>query len=95
MLTTDLSIVDLLSAYSYYYPLFMAYLWMSGAMFYYWRFERSSQGLAAPPLTEHPLVAIIVPCHNEGPHINETVEYLLACTPRTATGWWCGSATRG
>ena len=27
-------------AYSYYYPLFMAYLWMTGAVFYYFRFER-------------------------------------------------------
>lgn len=81
MPSTDLSPVDLLSAYSYYYPLFMAYLWMSGAMFYYWRFERPTKGQAtAPPtLAEHPLVCIVVPCHNEGTHIYETVEYLLRC----------------
>ena len=30
--------------YSYYYPLFMAYLWITGAMFYYWRFERPDKG---------------------------------------------------
>jgi len=77
-----ISLLDFLTAYSYYYPLFMAYLWMTGAMFYYWRFERPKAGQlpGAPPLATHPLVCIVVPCHNEGTHINETVEYLLACT---------------
>ena len=82
-----------LKAYAYYYPLFMAYLWMTGATFYYWRFERPKPGvpsgpplLTGPPLntdspqvTPLPLVAIVVPCHNEGRNINETVEWLLAC----------------
>ena len=74
-------LIDFLMGYSYYYPLFMAYLWITGAMFYYWRFERPGKGEAkGPPLLgEHPLVCIVVPCHNEGKLINETVEYLLAC----------------
>jgi poly-beta-1,6-N-acetyl-D-glucosamine synthase len=73
-------IVDFLTDFSYYYPLFMAYLWMTGAIFYYWRFERPKKGqpLGPPLLSEHPLVCIVVPCHNEGPQVSETVEYLLA-----------------
>ena len=76
-------------AYSYYYPLFMAYLWMTGAVFYYFRYERppkSHRDLPGnlpempPALAEHPLVTIIVPCHNEGRDIEDTVEYLLAST---------------
>jgi poly-beta-1,6-N-acetyl-D-glucosamine synthase len=74
-------------AYSYYYPLFMAYLWMTGAVFYYFRFERPSKEHRRlphgtpeipPVLAEHPLVTFIVPCHNEGRDIEDTVEYLLA-----------------
>src|SRR5664279_4079366 len=59
----------------------MAYLWMVGATFYYWRFERPKKGQKAgsPTLAEHPLVCIVVPCHNEGPQIFETVECLLRC----------------
>ena len=81
--------VEFFSAYSYYYPLFMAYLWMTGAVFYYYRYERppkSHRDLpdagpeTPPPLAEYPLVTIIVPCHNEGRDIEDTVEYLLAST---------------
>ena len=81
--------VEFFSAYSYYYPLFMAYLWMTGAVFYYYRYERppkSHRDLpdagpeTPPPLAEDPLVTIIVPCHNEGRDIEDTVEYLLAST---------------
>ena len=35
--------VEFFSAYSYYYPLFMAHLWMIGAVFYYFRYERPSK----------------------------------------------------
>jgi biofilm PGA synthesis N-glycosyltransferase PgaC len=81
--------VEFFLAYSYYYPLFMAYLWMTGAVFYYFRFERPPKShrdlpghpLETPPaLAEHPLVTIIVPCHNEGRDIEDTVAYLLAST---------------
>lgn len=81
--------IEFFSAYSYYYPLFMAYLWMIGAVFYYFRFERPPKshrdlphdGPEPPPLlAEYPLVTIIVPCHNEGRDIEDTVEYLLAST---------------
>jgi biofilm PGA synthesis N-glycosyltransferase PgaC len=76
----DYSPIDFLTDFSYYYPLFMAYLWMTGATFYYWRFERPKKGQpdGPPVLSEYPLVCVIVPCFNEGRQINETVDYLLA-----------------
>jgi biofilm PGA synthesis N-glycosyltransferase PgaC len=76
--------LDFFLGFSYYYPLFMAYLWMIGAVFYYWRYERPpkdwprDQPELPPVLPEYPLVTIIVPCHNEGRDIEDTVEYLLA-----------------
>src|SRR5688572_16274737 len=81
--------IEFFSAYSYYYPLFMAYLWMTGAVFYYFRYERppkshrdlpESPPETPPALAEHPLVTIMVPCFNEGRDIEDTVEYLLAST---------------
>lgn len=89
MLDLGKSPVEILSAYSYYYPLFMAYVWMVGAVFYYFRYERPPKshrdlphsGLETPPERyEHPLVTVVVPCHNEGRDIEDTVEYLLAST---------------
>ncbi len=72
--------------FSYYYPLFMAYLWMTGAVFYYFRFERPPRGWprgmkeTPPKLDAYPLVSMVVPCHNEGRDIEDTVQYLLAST---------------
>ena len=81
--------LEFFSAYSFYYPLFMAYVWMVGATFYYFRYERPPKhhrdlqhsGLELPPvLAEYPLVTMVVPCYNEGPEIQDTVDYLLAST---------------
>jgi biofilm PGA synthesis N-glycosyltransferase PgaC len=72
--------------FSFYYPLFMAYLWMTGAVFYYFRFERPPRGHPRgepeqpPRLPEYPPVSFVVPCHNEGVTIAETVDSLLAST---------------
>src|SRR4029077_18609280 len=42
---------------------------------------RPDRGWEPPPvLPGHPLVTIVVPCHNEGRDIEDTVEYLLAST---------------
>ena len=81
--------VEFFSAYSFFYPLFMAYLWISGAVFYYFRYERppkSHRDLprrvpeTPPSLPDYPQVTMVVPCHNEGRDIEDTVAYLLAST---------------
>jgi len=66
----------LLLDFSFYYPLFMSYLWMTGAIFYYFRFERKYVNQKAPaPLKQYPGVAIVVPCHNEESNIRDTITY--------------------
>ena len=68
----------LILSFLFYYPLFMAYLWMTGAIFYYFRFEKKYINLKLPPLLkEYPGVAIVVPCHNEEENVRETVTQLL------------------
>jgi biofilm PGA synthesis N-glycosyltransferase PgaC len=63
--------------YSYYYPLFMAYIWMIGAVYYYFHWEKGANPDNPPKLKEYPLVSVLVPCYNEEKHIGETVKYLL------------------
>ena len=68
----------LLLDFVFYYPLFMAYLWMTGAIFHYFHFERRYIKLKVPPeLKEYPGVALVVPCHNEEQHAQETITQLL------------------
>ena len=74
---------DSLARFMFYYPLFMAYVWMIGAVVYYWRFERQGDGVNgnAPALTETPKVSILIPCHNEADNIRDTIAYCLQQHP--------------
>jgi biofilm PGA synthesis N-glycosyltransferase PgaC len=68
----------LLFDFTFYYPLFMSYLWMTGAIAYYFHYERHSLHCTNPRalLSDTPLVSIIVPCYNEQDNIREVVEAL-------------------
>jgi len=65
--------------FTFYYPLFMAYLWMAGSVYYFFYRERVD---ARPPddppaLPETPGISFIVPCHNESENARETIQSLL------------------
>jgi biofilm PGA synthesis N-glycosyltransferase PgaC len=68
-----------LSAFVFYYPLFMAYGWIIGSIIYYLFWERpaNQDNQAEPILLEYPPVSILIPCYNEAENIRETIEYLL------------------
>jgi poly-beta-1,6-N-acetyl-D-glucosamine synthase len=71
------SISDILLGFAYYYPLFMAYLWLVGALYFYLRWEyRKGLPSQPPTLPEYPLVSIIVPCFNEAIQVSDTIENL-------------------
>lgn len=76
MISLD-TLFDFIFSFTLYYPLFMAYLWMSGALIYYMHWERKKNPVFAMPDTELPPVSILIPCHNEGDNARETIEYLL------------------
>lgn len=66
--------------YVFYYPLFMAYVWMLGAIFYYLAWERKEGDTVDDmPVMRAPVpgVSILVPCYNEADNIRETIEFLL------------------
>lgn len=68
-----------LFGFTFYYPLFMSYLWMCGGLFYYYHYERKDPPYDAPKdLPRYPAVSILVPCHNEAANIHETVAALQA-----------------
>ena len=67
-----------LLGFAFYYPLFMAYLWMAGALYYYFTKEYKEPLYFEPPiLPEYPKVSVLVPCFNEGENAYETIGALL------------------
>lgn len=61
----------------FYYPLFMSYLWMIGALIFYWK-ERKEPPYKQPEvLSEYPLVAVLIPCFNEQDNAVETITHAL------------------
>jgi len=70
--------VTIFFGFTYYYPLFMAYLWMTGALIYYYRWEKPfGRDITCPPeLATYPGVSILVPCHNESENVGETIRWL-------------------
>lgn len=71
------TLADYLLAFAYYYPLFMAYLWMCGGLYYRFHWEKplGRDWNDPPPLTDAPPVSLIIPCFNESAQIRETIAY--------------------
>ncbi len=61
----------------FYYPLVMAYVWMIGAIIFYLRHERRKPDVYGPlpQLGRYPSVAIVIPCHNEGDNVRDTIAF--------------------
>lgn len=60
----------------FFYPLFMSGIWIAGGLCFWLHWERHwawGPGQPAPILPGNPLITILVPCHNEGEHGEETL----------------------
>jgi biofilm PGA synthesis N-glycosyltransferase PgaC len=68
----------LLRDFVFYYPLFMAYVWMIGAVNFYFRFECTTGSLTLPRDGNFtPPVTVIIPMRNESARAAETIAQLL------------------
>lgn len=61
----------------FYYPLFMSYLWMMGALIFYWKERKDPPYQQPKALESYPIVAVLVPCFNEGDNAEETITHAL------------------
>jgi biofilm PGA synthesis N-glycosyltransferase PgaC len=70
---------EFVSRFVFYYPLFMAYVWMIGGIIYFLRWELKLRdfSIGPPALPDYPPVSILIPCYNEGENVRETIEHLL------------------
>jgi len=68
------NILHFLSDFLFLYPLFMSFVWIVGALIFYWRDERKK---VEPQLDHTPMFSILVPAHNEEQQIEDTLSRLL------------------
>ncbi len=61
-----------ISLYVFWYPLVMSTFWIIGGILFYYRRERKPE----LPLTETPMVSILIPCYNEEDTIEDTIEHI-------------------
>lgn len=65
--------------FAFFYPIIMAFFWMTGGVYYYLRRERNAPRPDAPPPMPHtPFVSVLVPCFNEQDHVVSTITALSA-----------------
>ncbi|UYF78160.1 poly-beta-1,6-N-acetyl-D-glucosamine synthase [Acinetobacter ursingii] len=62
----------------FYYPLFMSYLWMMGALIFYWKERKEPPYQQPAKLDVYPMVAVLIPCFNEGDNAEETISHALS-----------------
>ncbi|ACV26593.1 poly-beta-1,6-N-acetyl-D-glucosamine synthase [Kangiella koreensis] len=74
--------MEFLFSFAFYYPLFMAYVWMIGAIYYRFHWEHAGgRSYSEPPeLKSYPGVSVLLPCFNEGELARETIERLFQQT---------------
>lgn len=69
--------------FAFLYPLFMAWVWMMGGLWYFMHWERRNSGHDPenpPELSEYPRCSVLLPCFNEGENVRETIDWLLRQT---------------
>jgi len=74
-----MTVHEILFGYVFYYPFFMAWVWIAGGFAHVLVFERrrhlQADPLALLPAT--PMVSVVVPCHNESAQIEEVIAQLM------------------
>lgn len=73
----NLTLRNVLFAFAFYYPLLMAWLWIIGGIWFYWRRELRRPALPQFDQTA-PGCSILIPCYNEEQHVTDTIRFALA-----------------
>jgi biofilm PGA synthesis N-glycosyltransferase PgaC len=75
MKLTFLSVIQALCDFVYLYPLLMSFVWMIGALIFFFRLEYRKK--IPPEVAEYPFFSVLVPCHDEKDQIGDTVDHLV------------------
>jgi poly-beta-1,6-N-acetyl-D-glucosamine synthase len=71
--------LETLFQFAFLYPIVMSFFWMSGGLYYYVRRERHERPRNdPPPMAVMPFATLLIPCHNEGDNVEDTIGGALA-----------------
>ena len=71
---SNLSFNDYFFGFAFLYPLFMAWLWIAGGIWFYLKREYKQNEIPQP--SEH-ACSILIPCFNEEEQVRETIKYAM------------------
>ncbi|WP_136066821.1 poly-beta-1,6-N-acetyl-D-glucosamine synthase [Modicisalibacter radicis] len=70
--------MEALALFTMSYPSLMATVWICGGLYYFFHWERKQTERPASAIAPNaPRVSVLVPCHNEGENIDETIGHLI------------------
>jgi biofilm PGA synthesis N-glycosyltransferase PgaC len=75
MKSTFITVIQAVCDFVYLYPLLMSFVWMIGALIFYFRLEHKKK--TPPEMKGYPFFSVLVPCHNEKDQLGDTVAYLV------------------
>ena len=64
-----------INQFIYLFPLLMSFVWMVGALIFFFRHERKNT--APSELGTYPCFTVLIPCHNESINIADTIKHAL------------------
>ena len=73
--TNEWALLQAVSTFVFLYPLAMTHVWMVGALLYYFKWEHGQP--EAITLQHYPPISILLPCHNEGDNVQDTIHWLM------------------
>ena len=71
---SSLSFSDYYFGFAFLYPLFMAWLWIAGGIWFFLKREYKQNKIPQP--SEH-ACSILIPCFNEQDQVRETIKYAM------------------
>lgn len=75
-MTVFIAVFQWLLDYAFYYPVIMSCFWILGGLLYHWRWERHDRESQPAERADWPFITLMVPCHNEGALVKETIAAL-------------------
>ena len=75
IVTNEWALLHAISAFVFLYPLTMTHVWLVGALLYYFKWEHGQPETIT--LQHYPPISILLPCHNEGDNVQDTIHWLM------------------